>query len=205
MTKKIIQACVDKWIPSGKEMAIVSEVQWKNGQTIRVRFLNGDPQIQKKVQDIAKEWEKYANLKLDFGSDKDAEIRISLKRLNEEGRPDTSSWSVIGTMAVSLTQEGKIPKDSPTMNYGWLEPDTPNEEYRRVVLHEFGHALGCIHEHQSPASGVIPWDKPKVYEYYKMTQGWDPEEVDQQGTWKIQQNNNEFYRLGPNIHNGISH
>ena len=140
----------------------------------------GDPQIQKKVQDIAKEWEKYANLKLDFGSDKDAEIRISLKRLNEEGRPDTSSWSVIGTMAVSLTQEGKIPKDSPTMNYGWLEPDTPNEEYRRVVLHEFGHALGCIHEHQSPASGVIPWDKPKVYEYYKMTQGWDPEEVDQQ-------------------------
>ncbi len=92
MARKIIKACVDKWIPSGKEMAIVSEVQWKNGQTIRVRFLNGH-QIQKKVQEIAKEWEKYANLKLDFGSDKDAEIRVSFKRLNEEGRPDTSSWS----------------------------------------------------------------------------------------------------------------
>ncbi len=50
---------------------------------------------------------------------------------------------------------------------GWLEPDTPNDEYRRVVLHEFGHALGGIHEHQSPASGVIPWDKPKVYEIIK--------------------------------------
>ncbi len=27
------------------------------------------------------------------------------------------------------------------MNFGWLEDDTDDEEYRRVVLHEFGHAL----------------------------------------------------------------
>lgn len=51
------------------------------------------------------------------------------------------------------------------MNYGWLYPDTPDQEYSRVVLHEFGHALGAIHEHQHPEA-AIPWDKPKVYEYY---------------------------------------
>jgi hypothetical protein len=51
------------------------------------------------------------------------------------------------------------------MNYGWLLANTPDQEYSRVVLHEFGHALGAIHEHQHPAAG-IPWDKPKVYEYY---------------------------------------
>ncbi len=34
------------------------------------------------------------------------------------------------------------------------------EDYH-VVLHEFGHALGLIHEHQSPASG-IRWNRTAV-------------------------------------------
>ena len=34
-----------------------------------------------------------------------------------------------------------------------------------MVRHEFGHALGMIHEHQNPTA-KIPWDKPKVYAYY---------------------------------------
>jgi hypothetical protein len=46
------------------------------------------------------------------------------------------------------------------------------------VRHEFGHALGMIHEHQNPAAlGQIPWDKPKVYSYYAQ-QGWTPGDVD---------------------------
>jgi hypothetical protein len=49
----------------------------------------------------------------------------------------------------------------PTMNYGWLTPDSEDDEIRRVVLHEFGHALGLIHEHQNPAGG-IQWDRDAV-------------------------------------------
>ena len=65
------------------------------------------------------------------------------------------------------------------MNFGWLEPGTATAEYHRVVRHEFGHALGMIHEHQNPdASGKIPWDRPKVYEYYAR-QGWSKADVDQ--------------------------
>ncbi len=51
------------------------------------------------------------------------------------------------------------------MNYGWLKTSTDDTEYRRVVLHEFGHALGMIHEHQNP-SGAIPWNREVVYSYY---------------------------------------
>jgi hypothetical protein len=71
-----------------------------------------------------------------------------------------------------------VPPGKPTMNYGWLAPDTELREYQRVVRHEFGHALGMIHEHQNPAAlGQIPWDKPKVYAYYAQ-QGWSKEDVD---------------------------
>jgi serralysin len=48
------------------------------------------------------------------------------------------------------------------MNYGWLTPTSSEDELRRVVLHEFGHALGLIHEHQNP-NRPIKWNKDAVY------------------------------------------
>jgi len=48
------------------------------------------------------------------------------------------------------------------MNFGWLKPSSSDAEVQRVVLHEFGHALGLVHEHQLPAGG-IQWNKPAVY------------------------------------------
>ncbi len=43
-------------------------------------------------------------------------------------------------------------KSEPTMNLGWVtnEASTSDKE-RGTILHEFGHALGLLHEHQSPA------------------------------------------------------
>jgi serralysin len=40
-------------------------------------------------------------------------------------------------------------------------PDSPDDEVRRVVLHEFGHALGLIHEHQNP-NRPIAWNRAAV-------------------------------------------
>jgi hypothetical protein len=139
---------------------------WENGKRLRVRFLDGDPTIQQKIAAIAPEWEQFANLKLNFVRDGAAEVRISFRDVG-------FSWSTVGTD--SLTR----PRTQPSMNYGWLKPNTPDREYRRVVLHEFGHALGMIHEHQNPAGeGKIPWDRPKVYAYYAR-QGWSPQDVDE--------------------------
>ena len=47
------------------------------------------------------------------------------------------------------------------MNFGWLTPASTEREYSRVVLHEFGHSLGMIHEHQNPAAG-IKWNRKAV-------------------------------------------
>jgi hypothetical protein len=107
------------------------------------------------VERYAHEWEEHANIEFIFGDDKDAQIRISFSA-------DTGSWSAVGTDALNAKY---FPRYQPTMNFGWLKDATENSEYRRVVLHEFGHALGCIHEHESP-NETLQWDENAVYEYF---------------------------------------
>jgi hypothetical protein len=62
------------------------------------------------------------------------------------------------------------------MNLG-VKPD--HEDFETIVTHEFGHALGAMHEHQHPQAD-IPWDKPKVYDYYQNREmgPLTPEQVD---------------------------
>ena len=151
--------------PTPSEMAGITGKKWKNGRTLRVSFLDGDPAVQTKVEHYAHLWEPHANISLDFGSAADAEIRISFE---EEG-----SWSYIGTDALTIAGA------EPTMNFGWLTTESEDEEYERVVVHEFGHALSCIHEHQNPATN-IPWDKEAVYAHYAgPPNNWTRAQVDQ--------------------------
>ena len=149
---------------AGRPRAAVERFKlWPNGSTLRARFLDGDTGVQERVAAIAREWEEVVNLTLRFVRSGAAEIRISFAEKD-------FSWSTVGTDALT------VGRNEATMNYGWLEPDTEHSEYQRVVRHEFGHALGMIHEHQNPAAR-IPWDKPKVYAYYA-EQGWSREDVD---------------------------
>ena len=63
------------------------------------------------------------------------------------------------------------------MNYGWLTPDSPDDEINRVVKHEFGHALGLIHEHQNPKGG-IEWNEPAVIaDLSGPPNNWDEEQI----------------------------
>jgi hypothetical protein len=145
-------------------LAAVTGKKWRPERTLRVRFLDGVPEVQAKVEEFAHQWSDHGDVKFDFGSDPQAEIRISFQH--------QGSWSYVGTDALS------VPSDEPTMNYGWLTPGSPDNEYSRVVLHEFGHALACIHEHQHPEAG-IPWDKEAVYSYYTgPPNNWTKAQVD---------------------------
>jgi hypothetical protein len=122
---------------------------WRNSSVIRVRFLEGTPEQRDKVARIAEQWTEYANLRFDFGStDADAEVRVAF-------RPQGGSWSGIGTDNLSM------PRAEPTMNLGWVGK-TSKDEDRFAILHEFGHVLGLIHEHQNPHAN-IPWKRDAVY------------------------------------------
>ncbi|KAK7685770.1 hypothetical protein QCA50_011116 [Cerrena zonata] len=70
------------------------------------------------------------------------------------------------------------------MNFGWFNDNTQDTEFSRTVVHEFGHALGCIHE-QSQPNANIQWNKDYVYKYYEKI-GWNHADVD----------SNVFYQYG---------
>ncbi len=96
------------------------------------------------------------NLKLIFVEDpKKAQVRISFD-------PAQGAWSLIGTDCLSEKSHKE-----PTMNLGWFDVAT--------TIHEFGHTLGLIHEHQNPAGKPIDWNEEKVYAWAADTQGWDRE------------------------------
>lgn len=175
-----LDICVDMYVPgehfdsaalpspvdlrraTPEELAFAWRKQWQAGQELRVQFLDGDQSLHERVKGHARRWLDHANLALNFGNYPDAEIRITFR--------GHSYRSLVGTDAM------RLPSPDPTMELGGFTANSDDEELRRTVLHEFGHAIGCVHEQASPAA-EIPWDNAKVYEYYRQWQGWDDETI----------------------------
>lgn len=138
--------------------ALLNDFKWQPGTRIRVRFIQGAPALHERVKRVAQEWTGpgMANVRLHFldggaggaAGAGGADIRIAF--MQGEG-----SWSYLGTMSQ------QIAASEPTMNYGWLTPESDDDELHRVVAHEFGHALGLIHEHQNPDK-PISWNRQAV-------------------------------------------
>lgn len=143
---------------------------------LRVKFLNGTDFQKSCVKLYAKQWE----LSSEHSTEGLSKIQFSYFNANSPERGDIRIWfepggsnSYIGSDAenVALTE--------PTMRLGWIDRTKSDQEIRQVILHEFGHALGLIHEQQHPDAN-IQWDTEKVYDYYKRTQNppWSREKVD---------------------------
>lgn len=138
-----------------RKAALLNEFRWPAGSVLKVAFLGGDAELQQRVREAAENWlydtaenQQLANLTFDFAPTGNADIRIGFQQ-------GDGSWSYIGTY------NQQIPQQQQTMNFGWLTPDSSDEDVRSVVLHEFGHALGLIHEHQNPV-GAIQWNEAAV-------------------------------------------
>lgn len=138
---------------------------WNNGANLKVKIISGSEAIKSKVKTLATQWETYANVKFEFVNSGYAHIRVLLN--DRDGH-----WSYIGSDC------DEIPQSHHTMNLDTTDLTT-SVNWSRVVLHEFGHALGLLHEHESPISGIL-WNKQKMYEEYAKTQGWSKEEIDEQ-------------------------
>jgi serralysin len=126
----------------------------------------------------------YANIHFQFVQDvATAAIWISVSL-------DGKSSSCIGTDALH------VPAGQETMHFGWLTAASSQAEYDSVVLHEFGHALGLLHEHQIPSSTII-WNKPVVYQYCTTKLGWSAPDVDHNVFEKYTPEQAIFTRMDP--------
>jgi hypothetical protein len=129
---------------------------WRKND-LNVYFMRPHP-LQDTIMGWAAEWSRHCAVLLYKTTDlKTSDIRVDF---NEGG-----SWSYIGTDAIHL------PLESFTMNLGFVD--------RPTVLHEFGHSLGLIHEHQSPFEGGFEWDRDEVVKSLSGPPNyWDRDRID---------------------------
>ena len=141
---------------------------------IRVKFLGGTPFLRRRVRKIAPEWFRHCNLKLVFVTKGPAEVRIDFQ---PGGRGALLGRESLTHSLDPVTLKSYASNSGITLNFGGLTDKSPSVEIRGLILHEFGHVLGLVHEHQHPGAGIA-WQRDSVYAYYARL-GWSREAVDE--------------------------
>ncbi|KAA6171238.1 M12 family metallopeptidase [Pseudomonas marginalis] len=103
------------------------------------------------VVDALKEWAHHTpDLRFEVVDGKQGDIRVS------DDENIKGNWSDIGTDALWRD------KNEPTLH---LDRTENSKLFRANALHEFGHALGLLHEHQHPQN-TLQWNKQAVHDYF---------------------------------------
>jgi hypothetical protein len=134
----------------------LAETLWPTGSRLRIVFADGTPEQKDAVRSYAPEWTKTANLDFQFDEARadtsQDDIRVSF------AGPGASSMMGRQSMGAARAGQPSILLDQRTHGR------TP-EIWRRTILHEFGHAIGLLHEHQNP-NRKFKWNEEYVRKYF---------------------------------------
>ena len=119
---------------------------WQPNKKIKIFFETSEKELIEEILFVANEWSNYSSIKFVYEKNlKKADIHLTLKK-------DFGFYSAIGLQSKVL-----LSKNKPSMNLdpnwglekGFSEKNNFKFKYcKAMVIHEFGHALGFIHEHQ---------------------------------------------------------
>ena len=152
---------------NAQKIVIMTQKWWGPSVDLGVTFLDiQSTQLKNKILAYANKWSKYGNIR--FRESRNGEIRLATT-------PRDGHYTFLGT-DIMLVQP---PQHHKNMNLASFSMSTPDEEFDRVVCHEFGHAIGCAHE-QSRPDVMNLLDRQKTRDYYRRYYGWDAATTDSQ-------------------------
>jgi len=151
------------------EAVVQTALKWPNSKA-NVCFFDGRQEARDHVVEVAQMWTKSTSLQFDFGPAgnrrpcdpaKPSDIRVSFR--------GSGYWSYVGIQAKHINPLKQ------TLNLQGMDKTSFTAHDESIILHEFGHAIGFEHEHQSPVAGC---EEEFDWNYLYTAMGWSKDEVD---------------------------
>lgn len=156
------------------EQLVAGQRRWENGRRLRVCLFSGNPAIAQLVRMVASEWTTETGLTFDFGPSGGwyncLDPRLGFPEIRI-GFSERGYWSYVGSDSERYGGDR-----APSMNFDSFNRlyndlrysikdvvEKADPYHKATIRHEFGHALGLLHEHQNPKLNCfaeIKWEGP---------------------------------------------
>lgn len=157
---------------------------WEPGSTLKVCFFGGDPVVRELVSTVGSQWGEHANLRFDFGQTTQqgsydcgvpstgfAHIRV--------GFSERGYWSAVGTDSVRRMNQYQPSMNLEAFDFEFSSANgftkskvvaRASKSRKGTILHEFGHAIALLHEHQNKSldcwKEIRKTGPNNVYDYF---------------------------------------